>query len=94
MGAAGNVEEETTRRIKRDQRRIAVTPIGDLFEERVIGILIFLRDAKVGDRAASIGKARAQAESTPLGNMIDGDDAERVFDLRYDRERQSLRKRA
>ena len=82
------------RRIERDERRIAVAPVGELFEQRVVGRLVGLRDAKIGNGAARIGKAHAEADAPPLGDPVDGDDAERVLDLRDDGERRCLRRRA
>ena len=60
MRAAGNVEEEAVGRIERDERRIAVRPVGDLFEKRAVGRLVRLRHEKVGNRAARIGKAQCR----------------------------------
>ena len=67
MRAAGNIEEQAMRRIERDERRIAVAPVGELFEERMVGRLVGLGDDKIGNGAARIGKARAQADAPPLG---------------------------
>ena len=75
------------RRIERDERRIAVAPIGELFEKRVVGRLVGFLHAKIGNGAARIGEAHAQANSSPLGIFVDRDDAHRILDFCDDGER-------
>ena len=87
MRAAGDVEEQAVRRIESDERRIAVAPVGELFEERMVGRLVGLSDNEIGDSAARIRKGRTQTNSPPLGIFIDGDDTERALDFRDDGER-------
>ena len=87
MRAAGNIEEQAMRRIERDERRIAVAPVGELFEKRMVGRLVGLLNAQIGNSAARIGEAHAQADSSPLGILVDRDDAQRVLDLCDDGER-------
>ena len=87
MRAAGDVEEQAVRKIERDERRIAVAPVGELFEERMVGRLVGLGHDEIGDGAACIGKGGAQADSPPLGNFVDCDDANRALDFFDDGER-------
>jgi hypothetical protein len=94
MSAAGYVEKQTERRIERDQRRIAVAPIGDALQECAVGRLVSLGDDEIGMAAAGVCEAHAHRNATAFGNAVRGDDAERALDLRNDRERRSLRKRA
>src|SRR5262245_54186976 len=47
MRAAGNIEEQAMRRIERDERRVAVAPVGQLFEERLVGRIVGFDDDEV-----------------------------------------------
>ena len=81
------------RRIERDERRIAVAPVGDRLEQRAVGRLVgFLHD-EIGMRAARIGEAHAEPDAAPLGERVDRDDAQRALDLGHDGKRLSLRRR-
>ena len=82
------------RRIERDERRIAVAPIGKLLQKRMIRRFIRLGDAKIRYRAARIGKALAEPDAPQLGGPVQRDDAHRVSDLGDDCERLPLRRRA
>ena len=93
MGAAGNIQQQAVRRVEPDERRIAVAPVGDFFEERTVGRRVGGRDAERGKRAARVGEACAEADAAPLGGAVDGDDAQRIGDLLDDRQR-LVRRRA
>jgi hypothetical protein len=96
MRAAGYVEEETMRKIERDQRRIAIAPVGDLLQKRTVGNFVGLLDHKVGDGAACIGKRQTGTESSQLGILVESNDPHCILDLRDDgkRRRRLLTRRA
>ena len=93
MRAAGNIEEQAIRRVERDERRIAVAPVSELFEERVVGRLVGLDNDEVGNGATRIGETHAQADASPFGIPVEGDDAQRVLDLGDDGERRLILRR-
>ena len=49
MRATGDVEQQAIRRIEADQRRIAVAPIGDGFEQTPIGLRVGVHDRQASD---------------------------------------------
>lgn len=81
------------RRIERDERRIAVAPVGDRLEQRPVGGLVSFFDAKIRNGPARIGKACPKPHATTLGDTVDRDDAQRALDLR-DNGKRRLRRRA
>ena len=44
MGAAGDVEEQPVRAVERHQRRVAVAPVGEAFEQPAVGLRIGFDD--------------------------------------------------
>ena len=72
MGAAGDVEEQATITVQRHQRRVAVAPVGNGFQEALVGIRLggpgikvwmagagFENKAPPAQARASAGAARA-----------------------------------
>ena len=57
MRAAGDVEHQPVRRIEPDQRRVAVAPVGDRFEQRAVGV----RDRHRAPRCADTSRAHRRA---------------------------------
>ena len=49
MRAAGDVEQQAVRRIEADQRRVAVAPVGDGFEQPPVGLRIGVHDRQASD---------------------------------------------
>ena len=57
MRAAGDVEKQAVRRIEADQRRVAVAPVGDGFEQTAVG----LEDRPRTPAATDTSRARRRA---------------------------------
>ena len=62
MGAAGDVEKQTMRRIERDQRREAVAPVGDVVQCLEIGGRIGVEHLHMRADRARIGQRQADLE--------------------------------
>jgi hypothetical protein len=82
MRAAGNVEQQTIRRIEPNQRRRAVAPIGNAFEQPPIGLRIGIHDRQAWIHGAGIGERHAGFEPKPRRAIGHGGDAKRGLDRR------------
>ena len=65
MRAAGDVEQQPVRRIEADQRRVAVAPVGDRFEQAPVGLRIGIRDGELRIHRARVGERHAGLEPEP-----------------------------
>ena len=65
MSAAGDIEQQTIRWIEADQRRVAVAPIGNAFEQPPIRLRIGFHDRQLWIHGAGIGEAHAGFQSEP-----------------------------
>ena len=63
--ATGDVEQQAIRRIETDQRRVAITPVGDAFEKTLIRFRIGFHHWQLGIHGAGIGEAHAGFQSEP-----------------------------
>ncbi len=78
MGAAGDVEKQTMRRIERNQRRETVAPVGDSVEcpgvRRFIGVV----DLQMRTDGAGIGERHADREVLTRGGIVERIELQRV----------------
>ena len=80
MRAAGDVEQQTIRRIEPDQRRIAVAPVGDGFEQTPVGLRIGVHDRQAWIHGARVGEPHADLKSEPRRAVGQRGDALRALD--------------
>ena len=73
MGAAGDVEEKPVRAVERHQRRVAVAPVGEAFEQPAVGLRIGLDDVDRGMHGARVGNAHAALQLQRLSPLVEGD---------------------
>ena len=59
-------------RIEPDQRRIAVAPVGDRFEQREVGPLVGLRDRNLRMHRARIRERHAVAQAERRRGVVHG----------------------
>ncbi len=86
MRAAGDVEEQAVRRIEADQRRVAVAPVGDIFEQAPVGLRIGLHHRQLRIPGAGVGQPHADLEAEPCRAVGQSGDALRTLDRRDDDE--------
>jgi hypothetical protein len=87
MGAAGDVEHDARGRIDPDQRGVAVAPVGDRFEQPLVGRGIARRDLQRGMARACIGKRKTDREAQARGCVVQRRDPQRALDQVGDDER-------
>ena len=87
MRAAGDVEQQAVRRIEPDQRRIAVAPVGDRFEQREIRALVGLHDRDRRMHRARIRERHAGAQAERRRGVVHGREPQRAFDRGGDDQR-------
>ncbi len=75
MGAAGNIEMQPIRAVERDQRRIAVAPVGKRVQEGGIGKRIGRQHLQIGMHGAGLGNALAAGKLQAFGVAIERDNA-------------------
>ncbi len=85
MCAAGHVEHQAVV-IERDERRVALGPVGDRGKERGVGGRVLVDRVKRRDHGAGIGERLAGLEAEAHCCLIEGDEAERTLDLGDDDE--------
>jgi hypothetical protein len=88
---ARHVEQQPMRQIESDQRRVAVAPIGDRFEQRAIRVLVGFDDFEIGNHRARIGEHHAGGKIRSRRLAIDRGQTQRAVDLRHDNKRSPLR---
>jgi len=71
MGAAGDVEIEPMRRIKRHQWRKAVAPVGDVVERLAVGDFVGVEHRQFGADRAGIGERQADREAGVDGKIVE-----------------------
>ena len=71
MGAAGNVEKQTIRRIESNERRVAIAPIGNRFQKPRIAGFIRIDGGKIGIHRARIGERHAFAQAELCGFVVE-----------------------
>ena len=82
MGAAGDVEHQAVM-VERDERGVALGPVGDRGEERRRRRLRSSSTASSdGDHGAGIGERLAGLEAEAHGRLVEGDEAHGALDLR------------
>jgi hypothetical protein len=87
MRAAGDVEHEAVGRIEANERRVAIAPVGDCFEQAPIGMRIGVCHSDPRIHCARVGKRHAWLEAKPRGRIIDGRKPQCALDLGGDDER-------
>ena len=85
MGAAGDVEHQAVM-VERDERGVALGPVGDRGEERGVGGCILVDRVERGDHGAGVGERLAGLEAEAHRRLVEGDDAHGALDLRDDDE--------
>jgi hypothetical protein len=80
MRAAGDIEQQTVRRIEPDQRGVTVTPIGDRFQQTAIGLEIRLHHRQRRIAGPRIGQSEADLEAEPRRAIGQRRDLLRAFD--------------
>lgn len=78
VDAAGDVEKEPVLSAQRDQRRIAVAPVGKAFQKPAIGLRLRLDHLQPGMHGARVGHPHARAQPEGGGRLVEGCDALRV----------------
>ena len=86
MRAAGDVEQQAIRRIEADQRRVAVAPVGDGFEQAPVGLRIGVHDRQRRIHGAGVGEPHADLQAEPRRAIGQRGDALRRLDRRDDDE--------
>ena len=81
MGAAGDVEKESMRRIECDQRRKTVAPVGDVFQRLAVGGFVGVIHREFGTDGAGIGERQADREPGADGRFVDGIEQQRIVFL-------------
>ena len=65
MGAAGDVEKQAVGAVERHQRRVAVAPVGEAFEQPAVGLRIGLDDVDAGCMARASAMPMPGFSSAP-----------------------------
>ena len=58
--------------IESDQRRVAIAPLRDRFEQREVGTLVRIRHGKLRMHRARIGERHADAQAKRHRGVVDG----------------------
>ena len=87
MGAAGDVEHQAVGEIEADERRVAVAPVGDVFEKPAVRRSVGGGDGEAGMHGAGIGERHACPQAEALRRIVHGDDPLRALDHLDDDER-------
>jgi len=87
MGAAGDVEDKSVRRHEANQRRIAIAPIGNRFQQTLVCLRIGMFHGECRIHGARIGKCHPGPQPKTGCGIVEGRDAQRRFDRRNDNER-------
>jgi len=74
MRTARDIEHDPIRRIDPDQRRVAVTPIGDCNEQMLIGLGIMIRTEQFRIHGARINERQTGFEAKRCRFRIDGNE--------------------
>ena len=80
MRAARNVEGQPVGRIEPDQRRVAVAPLRDRFEQREVGTLVRVRHVKLRIHRARVGERHAHAQAERRRGVVHGGEPQRALD--------------
>ena len=91
MGAAGDVEHQAVGQVEADERRVAVAPVGDVFERLPVRRLVGGRDGEAGMHGAGIGERHVCPQAEALRRVVHRDDPLRALDRLDDDERRSRR---
>ena len=91
MRAAANVEHQPVRRIETGERRIAVGPVGDRFEQAPVGFRIGLRHCDAGMHRAHVGKRHAGLEPKSRRRIVHRGEPQRRLDWSGDDARRFIR---
>ena len=78
MRAAGDVQEQTMRRIERHQRREAIAPVGDAAQGFAVGYLIGIEHVDLRTDRTGIGQRQPDRETNPRGCIIQRGDDQRI----------------
>ena len=87
MGAAGDVEGKSVRRHEANQRRIAIAPIGNRFQQTLVCLRIGVFHGKCRIHGARISECHPGAQPQAGCGIVEGRDAQGRFDRRDDNER-------
>jgi len=80
MRAAGDIEEQTVRRVETHQRRVAVAPVGDGFEQTAIRFRIGIDHRQRRIARAGVGEAEPDLEAERFRRVVQRGDALRTLD--------------
>ena len=87
VGAAGDVEHQSVGEIETDERRVAVAPVGDVFEGLSVRRFVGGGDGEARMHGAGIGERHACPQAEALRRIVHGDDPLRALDRLDDDER-------
>ncbi len=87
MRAAADVEQDAVGRIDRDERRVALAPVGDGVEQARVGRLVLRHGGERGMHGAGLRQRHAGDEAALLRGGIDRDQEVEVAALAEDSER-------
>lgn len=81
MRATADIEQQSMRRIKRHQRRKAVTPVGDGFQQFRIGGLVGVEHFHIGTDCARVRQRQSNLEVDIGSGVVQRRDLKRVVQL-------------
>jgi hypothetical protein len=87
MRAAADVEQDAVGRIGGDERRVALTPVGNGLEQARIGRLILRHGGEGGMHGAGLRQRETCAQAEPFGRRVDREEEVEIAALAEDDER-------
>ena len=93
MRAARDVEQDAVRRIDRDERGVALAPVGDVVEELAVACRVLGDDGKIRITRAGFGERQARPQPQGFRPRIDRDQVLGIAALAGDDERARIMRR-
>ena len=93
MGAAGYIQQETVGRVDREQRGIALAPIGNAVEQAPVVGRILGNHGEIGIARACFGERKPGPEPKRRGGRIDGGEPFDIAPPAGDDQRARIRRR-
>ena len=87
MRTAADVEQDAVGRIGGDERRVALTPVGNGLEQARIGRLILRHGGERGMHGAGLRQRETCAQAEPFGRRVDREEEVEIAALAEDDER-------
>ena len=74
MRAAADVEQQAVGSVDRHQRRVAQAPVGDILQQRGVGLGVFLDRLQRRMHGARLRQRETRVQAEPFRRLVDGDD--------------------